>query len=239
MNKFAVFDIDGTLIRWQLYHALVDNLAKKELINPADYQNLKNARMRWKNRTSENSFREYEIVLIEVFEKSLQSLSTEDIETSVDEVINEYSDQVYTYTRNLIEELKEKKYKLIAISGSHQELVSRISSKFGFDYYSGTIYEIEGENYSGIKKIGSHDKKSTLLELVSEHGLTLADSYAIGDSKSDASMLEVVDNPIAFNPDAELYKIAELNNWKIVLERKNVIYELEKKGSSYVLAKTN
>jgi ornithine cyclodeaminase/alanine dehydrogenase-like protein (mu-crystallin family) len=23
-NRFAVFDIDGTLIRWQLYHAVVD-----------------------------------------------------------------------------------------------------------------------------------------------------------------------------------------------------------------------
>jgi HAD superfamily hydrolase (TIGR01490 family) len=239
MSKFAAFDIDGTLIRWQLYHALVDNLAKKELIKPADYQDLKNARMRWKNRTSENSFREYEIILIKVFEKSLQNLSTEDIEISVDEVINEYSDQVYTFTRNLINELKDSNYKLIAISGSHQELVSRISSKFGFDYCTGTVYERVSGNFSGIKKLGSVDKKSTLLELVKKHNLSLKDSYAVGDSKSDASMLEAVDNPIAFNPDKELYNIAVLNSWKIVLERKNVIYELVSRGEDYVLAKTN
>src|SRR3546814_11785501 len=28
MKKFAVFDIDGTLIRWQLYHAVVETVAK-------------------------------------------------------------------------------------------------------------------------------------------------------------------------------------------------------------------
>jgi phosphoserine phosphatase len=28
-KRFAVFDLDGTLVRWQLYHALVDRLAKK------------------------------------------------------------------------------------------------------------------------------------------------------------------------------------------------------------------
>ena len=30
----------------------------------------------------------------------------------------------------------------------------------------------------------------------------------VGDSKSDAEMLAMVENPIAFNPDEELLKIA-------------------------------
>ena len=37
MNKFAVFDIDGTLIRWQLYHAIADELAKSGHIDAETY----------------------------------------------------------------------------------------------------------------------------------------------------------------------------------------------------------
>lgn len=236
MNKFAAFDIDGTLIRWQLYHALVDNLAKKNLISSSDYTKLKKARMKWKQRSNQNSFKDYESVTIKVFENSLQNLKSKDLEVSVEEVMNEYSDQVYIYTRDMIKKLKENKYKLIAISGSHQELVQQIADKFGFDYFVGTIYEHQASKFSGAKKIGSADKKSTLIKIINEHNLTTKDSYAVGDSKSDASMLSVVENPIAFNPDIELYDIAIANSWKIVVERKNVIYELSEEDGKYVLA---
>ena len=50
-------------------------------------------------------------------------------------------------------------------------------------------------------------------------------------------MLEAVKHPIAFNPDQKLYDIAVKQGWQIVIERKNVIYTLEKKQDGlYVLA---
>jgi phosphoserine phosphatase len=53
-------------------------------------------------------------------------------------------------------------------------------------------------------------------------------------------MLEIVDNPIVFNPTHELLEKALKNHWKIVLERKNISYELEsKKDATVVLAQTN
>ena len=33
-RPFAVFDIDGTLIRWQLYHSIADTLARLGHIEP-------------------------------------------------------------------------------------------------------------------------------------------------------------------------------------------------------------
>jgi len=49
----------------------------------------------------------------------------------------------------------------------------------------------------------------------------------------------MVEKPIAFNPDKELYEIAAKTSWKIVLERKNMIYELEKDSGRYELVKTD
>ena len=49
-------------------------------------------------------------------------------------------------------------------------------------------------------------------------------------------MMELVEQPIAFNPDQKLYARARNESWKIVIERKNVIYEMEPHGTTYLLA---
>lgn len=235
-RKFAVFDIDGTLIRWQLYHAVVDRLAKQGLLGKDAHQALHQARMRWKHREHSESFREYELALISIYESALSSLTTEQFDKATQEVIKEYGSQTYVYTRNLISSLKEKGYMLLAISGSHQELVNLIAELYGFDDCVGSNYERADGKFSGQITIGSHDKQTTLKNFIKQYDLTFKDSYAVGDSGSDASMLELVENPIAFNPDHKLFTLAKKQGWKIVVERKNVVYELEASNGNYLLA---
>ncbi len=236
MTRFAVFDIDGTLIRWQLYHVMADKLAKNGLLGPSAKDQLKTARMKWKRREHSKAFHDYEAKLIEIYEAAVPTIETADFDNLINDIIEEYKDQTYTYTKELAKTLKDKGYVLLAISGSHHELVSKIAEYYGFDDAVGTKYERLGEAFTGNKFVGSHDKKSTLQKLVAKHKLTWKDSYAVGDSLSDASMLELAENPIAFNPNQELYEIATKNNWKIVIERKNVIYELENDHGKYLLA---
>src|SRR5882724_7901118 len=163
-RPFAVFDIDGTLIRWQLYHAIADTLARQGYIKPEVYQTMKDARMAWKRRSG-SSFRDYELQVIEVYEAILKTLSIEQFESAANAVFEEYKDQVYTYTRDLIAKLKKDNYVLFAVSGSQTEIVAKIADYYGFDDYVGTVYERGGRGFSGQKIIGSHDKDKTLKEL--------------------------------------------------------------------------
>lgn len=236
MSKFAVFDIDGTLVRWQLYHAVVDQLSKINALEPGAETRIHEARMKWKRRKSTNEFRTYEVCLIKEYERAIQKLDTKTFDTVVLKVINEYKDQVYTYTRQLLEKLKSQGYTLLAISGSHAELVAHIADYYGFNDFIATTYDRTATGFSGKVSIGSHNKKDALQKLVKKHGLEYKDSYAIGDSRSDAAMLELVENPIAFNPELELFETAKKAGWKIVIERKNVIYTLEPHDGKYVLA---
>ncbi len=238
-KKFAVFDIDGTLIRWQLYHTIVDKLAKEESLGTDAHQKLREARMVWKRREHPEAFKDYENILIEVYESALEILPPQSFDAMVQRVIEEYKDQVYTYTRDLIKKLHGDGYFLLAISGSHHELVREIAHHYDFDDFVGTTYERTDQKFSGKKFVASHDKKQVLEQLVQKHQLTFKDSYAVGDSLSDAVMLEMVENPLAFNPDERLFTVAREHQWKIVVERKNVIYELEAKNGHYILAETN
>lgn len=221
-----MFDIDGTLIRWQLYHVMVDKLASEGLLGPDAKQQLRQARMKWKRREHPDTFAEYEQELIKVYERGIHSLNTVDFDEMVDTVIEEYKDQVHTYTRDLIQQLKGEGYLILAISGSHQELVKRIAEHYGFDDCVGSTYQRDKTGFTGEKFVASLDKKTVLDELIAKHDLTVAGSYAVGDSHSDVVMLDAVEHPIAFNPDRRLYATAQKNGWKIVVERKNMIYEL-------------
>jgi HAD superfamily hydrolase (TIGR01490 family) len=238
-RKFAVFDIDGTLIRWQLYHALADALAQRGHIEPKSYQAMRDARLQWKRRSG-SSFKDYERQVVFIYEKVLQTLKFDQLDEAIDAVFEEYRDQVYTYTRDLIADLKQKNYLLFAISGSQTEIVAKIADYYGFDDYEGTVYARAEKGFSGQKSTRTYlHKDQVLKDMMARHKVGFGSSLAIGDSRSDAAMLELVEQPIAFNPDAELFKIAKDRGWKTVLERKNMVYELEKQGSRYELVKTS
>lgn len=238
MRRFAVFDIDGTLIRWQLYHAVTDELLKATG-NPTHIEAVRAARNLWKARTTQTAYKDYERTQVQAFESLLSSISVEDFLRAAQKVIEEHKNQVYSYTRNLIKTLQKQGYFLLAISGSQAELVAKIAEHYGFDDYVGSQYKHKNNRFTGEHIIPSQDKKGVLHSLISKHALSLRGSVAVGDSLSDAAMLEIVETPIAFNPDQQLFDRALSSGWKIVVERKNVVYTLEHHGGSYVLAPTD
>jgi HAD superfamily hydrolase (TIGR01490 family) len=238
-RKFAVFDIDGTLIRWQLYHAIADGLVSAGYADSKSFKDVRESRMQWKARSDSDAFKKYESKLIEAYEKALQTLSPDKLQKVIDVVFEEYKDQVYTYTRDLLKDLKSKGYILLAISGSQAEIVQKIAEYYGFDDFVGTIYEHEGGKFTGVKQIASINKAAVLQQLVDKHQLSSEGSVAVGDSGSDVSMMDMVDKPIAMNPERRLFEHAKENGWKVIIERKNMIYELENDNGKYHLAKTS
>jgi HAD superfamily hydrolase (TIGR01490 family) len=239
MRKFAAFDIDGTLIRWQLYHALVDGLIKQGYAQPEDWTQIHESRMSWKTRSHAEAFKAYEHELISTYDKILTSLSVKQFNEVVDKVFDEYKDQVYVYTRDLIKDLKAKGYLLFAISGSQREIVKKIAEYYGFDDFSGSIYVQKGGKFSGKVILPHLNKDKVLKEFIAKHNAELKGSIAVGDSLGDSAMMEAVEQPIAFNPEAKLFKVAKEKSWKVVLERKNMVYELEENNGKYELVKTN
>ncbi len=234
-KAFAAFDLDGTLVRWQLYHAIGDELARRKLINTEAFSRVKGARMNWKTRTGQESFKQYEDQLIKVFDDSLVNLSVNDFMRAAETVFDEYKDQVYTYTRDLIRELKDKGYLLFAISGSPEVIVSKMAEYYGFDDCAATVFEVVDGKFSGNKQVAAFKKPELLKALVKKHSASWQGSLAVGDTESDIDMLSLVENPIALNPSSQLFDHAYRQGWPIVVERKNVIYKLNKAGNSYEL----
>lgn len=233
--RFAVFDIDGTLIRWQLYHAIADALAKENLISKADYEAIRQAHMVWKRRQHKESFKAYELELVQRYERALTQLPVEQFNAAAQAVFEEYKDQIYTYTRDLIQQLKAAGYLLFAVSGSQQEIIAKIAEYYGFDDCVGSVYHQTDGRFTGTADLPLGKKDQVVKVLVSKHQATWQGSIGVGDSFGDIAMLELTERPIAFNPEQSLLEHAKQQGWEIVIERKNVVYQLEPRDGQYHL----
>lgn len=230
-----MFDIDGTLIRWQLYHTVVNRLAKSGSLGNDAQKIIKQGIMAWKTRQHNDSFKEYEHQLVEIYHQQLSNINLEVFDKIIDDVFIEYKDQTYTYTKNLVSKLKDQGYMLFIVSGSHIELVSKIAKYYGFDDWIGMQYERSKNGFTGKVLANSLDKDWALKELIARNKVSTKNSLAIGDTKGDIPMLKLVENPIAFNPNQVLFTEATKNGWKIVVERKSLIYELVYQDNRYYL----
>lgn len=237
-RPFAVFDIDGTVIRWQLYHAVIDQLVKDGLMDAEAFEHVRQMRMDWKRRAGEDSFLQYEGGLVKAFEEALAGMSVAGFNRAVDETFEEYKDQVYTYTRDLIRELQAKDYLLFAISGSPDTIVTKLADYYGFDDSAATSFPAKDGRFTGARRLSIGNKPKLLQRLIDKHGAVKAGSLAAGDSEGDIDMLAMAERIIAFNPTRRLFEHARKQGWAIIVERKNVVYQLGPDGpenSKYVL----
>jgi HAD superfamily hydrolase (TIGR01490 family) len=225
-RRFAAFDIDGTLIRWQLYHAVFDELARRGHIPASDYQHVRDLRMKWKQRDTAEAYKTYELAMVDIYESLMPSIPVKAYQAVARDVADKYKGQVYTYTRSLIKELKAKDYMILAISGSHQDLLDYVAPMYGFDVWAGSTYEHADGYYTGERYIAGFYKEEILRNLIQQHDLAINDSYGVGDSASDIPMLNMTEHAVAFNPNRQLLAEARKHGWRIVVERKDVVYEL-------------
>ena len=101
---------------------------------------------------------------------------------------------------------------------------------FGFDKVYGRFYEIgPSDRFTGMISY-EHliaNKANIVRRAVEKENLTFEKSVAVGDTESDIPMLELVERPICFNPNGKLYRHAKIQGWEVVVERKDVVYEIK------------
>jgi HAD superfamily hydrolase (TIGR01490 family) len=226
-NNLAVFDIDGTIFRSSLIIELVNLLAEKNIFPKRLNKEIEEDYVAWANR--QGSYNNYIGKVVEVYKKYIVGVEEEVIRQAAQEIIEYQKNKVYVFTRELIKKLKNDNYYLLAISGAPEIIVSEFSKALGFDRYYGARYEVVDGKFTGlIQSDTAWSKHEILSEFVKDHKeFDLKKAVGVGDSEIDVTFLELVGNPIAFNPDFILANYAKEKNWRIVVERKNVVYEIK------------
>ena len=230
----AFFDIDGTIFRNSLMIEHFKKLINFEVIDPEIwYTKIKKVYVEWEKRYGD--FEQYLETLAGVYLEELKGVNKSYIEFIADHVINVNGDMVYKYSRNQIEWHKNQGHKVFFISGSPDFLVSKMAEKYGATEFRGTLYKVDENNkFTGeIERMwDSESKKRVLRELIQKYDVDLEHSFAYGDTTGDLSMLRMVGNPIAINPNRLLFESIRADKElseraTIIVERKDIIYKLK------------
>ena len=222
----AVFDIDGTIFRSSLLIELVERLVEKGVFPEEARATYDEEWRQWLDRRGD--YEAYIMKVVETFAEQLKGVPYATAADIAGEVIEEKKDRVYRYTRDLASDLKRKGYYLLAITRSPRFIADGFAYEYGFDKVYGMFYSTgPSENFTG--EIEDADlimnKAAILTRALRKEDITLEGSVGVGDTESDIPMLEMVETPIAFNPNQKLLTHAKRRGWKVVVERKDVIYE--------------
>lgn len=225
-KKTAIFDIDGTVFRSSLLIEITEALVQEGLFPPAARDEYARAYKKWSDR--KGSYEKYIDAVVVAYVKYIKGVSRDEFLKVVKKSGFFHKNRVYRYTRKLVKDLKKKKYFLLAISGSPFEIVHEFCQGWGFDKVYGRLFEV-GKNGKFTGKILRAeliaDKARMLQRAVEREGLTLAQSIGVGDSEMDIPFLKMVEYPICFNPNKKLFNHAKREGWKVVVERKDVVYK--------------
>jgi HAD superfamily hydrolase (TIGR01490 family) len=224
VKKIAIFDIDGTIFRSSLVIELTEALIQVGIFPRRVEKFYEKAYRNWLDR--KDGYEKYIKAVVRAFGKYIQGKSVKRVDEIAKRVVEFHKNRVYRYTRDLVRELRKKNYYVIAISHSPEKAVRGFSKNFGFSEVFGTVYTSEGGKFDGGQTRVSKNKDGILKFVLKNKKLSLRGSVGVGDTEGDTPFLKMVENPICFNPNAKLYKAAKRNRWKVVVERKDVIYFL-------------
>ena len=226
-RKVAIFDVDGTIFRSSLLIQVVNRLIEKKVFPPETRAVYEYEYERWLNR--EGDYQEYIDAVVQAFVGHLKGVHYGELADAAEELVAEQWKRTYRYTRDLLADLKKRGYFLLAVSHSPKTVLDKFCPRLGFDKTYGMIYEIGPQECFTGNVVDQHlilNKAAIVRRAVEKENLTLAHSVGVGDTESDIPFLEVVAKPICFNPNQKLYRTAKRLGWNVVVERKDVVYEL-------------
>ena len=226
-RKVAVFDVDGTIFRSSLLIQVVEAMIDSGDFPHEAREEFEEEHQKWLDR--EGDYETYINAVVMAFRRHLKGVPYRALEDAAHKVVDVQWKRTYRYTRDLLKDLKDSGYFLLAVSHSPKTVLDKFCPRLGFDKTYGIFYDIgPTERFTGTVADEHliYNKANILKRAAEKENLTLEDSVGVGDTESDIPFLEMVGKPICFNPNQKLYRYAKLHDWDVVVERKDVIYEL-------------
>ena len=126
---------------------------------------------------------------------------------------------VYDEALELLREHREAGHLVFLVSASPEEIVEPLAAHLGVDGAIASRARLDDEGrYTGEVELyayGPH-KADAIVQLATERGIDLANSWAYSDSATDEPMLRAVGHPVAVNPDRDLARLAAAEGWPVL-----------------------
>ena len=213
--SLALFDLDNTLIAGDSDYEWGKWLVHKNKVDKDHYK-----------RMNEQFYQDYEAGVLDIYaylDFALAPLAQ--IEPAeLDALHREFMEQIIApmwlpSAEKLLAKHREKGDLLVIISATNRFIVEPICHKLGVEEIIATEPERINGRYTGkVSGVPSYQqgKVERLQDWLQKRHETLQGSYFYSDSINDLPLLQLVDNPVAVNPDSKLKAEAQVQAWPIM-----------------------
>ncbi len=124
--------------------------------------------------------------------------------------------KVYPQAKALLSELRSAGHRLVIVSATAAFIVRAVAKQLGVEDVLAIDLVTENNRYTGeVDGVPTYQegKVTRLNAWLKSEGETLNGAAFYSDSMNDLPLLEIVEQPVATNPDPRLAVIAEARNW--------------------------
>lgn len=218
--KVAIFDFDGTVYKKETFALLMNQLQVHPTYHKhynKFYLSILPVYIAYKLKLyPEMKMRSF---MMKKYLDVFRGLSEEEIIAYYKEIAESMADD---FNEEVVTRMKQHKADgiyVMLVSGAFTPLLDAVLSDLPIDKIIGTkipfkhnIYDPDGT----LEHIQAHRKNEKINEVLDDKQIDWKNSFAYGDSFSDSSVLELVGNPVAVEPDKKLLQLAQERNWEII-----------------------
>lgn len=213
--SLAIFDLDHTLIGGDSDHAWGEFLCRKGVVDEQEYR-AANDRFLEEYLRGEMDIHEFLNFALNPLAlhtpEQLDAWHAEFMAECIEPIILPKAEQ-------LLASHRAKGDFLLIITATNRFVTAPIAERLGVDALLATDPEMIDGQFTG-KVAGTPcfqaGKVTRLHAWLEETGHSLAGSWFYSDSNNDLPLLEVVENPVATNPDDRLRSTARTRGWQIM-----------------------
>jgi HAD superfamily hydrolase (TIGR01490 family) len=219
MTEAAFFDLDKTLLPGSSLFPIAREMFRRKLIKPAQLARFASDQLGFIVFGTEDPkkiarARQGALELA----KGRRRDEVQEVGRSI--VRRELMPRFYPQALELIARHQRQGRKVYVSSSSPEDLLVLLGEDLGLDGVIGTRAMVDANGvYTGeLDGDLTHreEKARRVAEVAKEQDIDLSSSYAYSDSLNDLPLLEMVGNPVATNPDRNLFALARERGWPVL-----------------------
>ncbi|MFY0991046.1 HAD family hydrolase [Halomonas sp. C05BenzN] len=213
--SLAIFDLDNTLLSIDSDHAWGEFLLEQGAVDPVAYK-----------EANDRFLADYEAgtldihAFLEVALKPLAENSPEQLAAWHQQFMaSKIEPHILPRGEELVARHRTRGDTLLIVTATNRFITGPIAERLGVDELIAVEPEVVDGRYTGrVEGIPSYreGKVKRLEAWLADKEITLDDAWFYSDSHNDLALLELVDHPVAVDPDPTLREVAERKGWKII-----------------------
>ena len=213
--SLAIFDLDNTLLSIDSDHAWGEFLLEQGAVDPVAYREANERFMADYNAGTLDMAAFLEMALKPLADNSPEQLSAWHQQFMVSKI----EPNILPKAEELLARHRTKGDTLLIITATNRFITAPIAERLGVDHLIAVNPEVKNGRYTGrVSGVPSfREGKVTRLEKwLEDQDLTMEGAWFYSDSHNDLPLLEIVEHPVAVDPDDTLREIATQRQWRIM-----------------------